>query len=115
MVLIRPRPRHMCQQAWICVAIVAWDGIARPFADNAYESLRILGKVGIAAERACEKNKEKTCRCQGIEDNQGGASFTYGCAVSMYMDFCKFARSPKYKGKDNIWKCFSVATVLMLN
>ena len=48
--------------------------------------------IGKAYARQCETNTKKTCACQGLDNTYAGASFTFGCSWSMYVDGCKYGK-----------------------
>ena len=48
--------------------------------------------TGKAFARQCESNTKKTCACQGLDNTYAGASFTFGCSWSMYVDGCKYGK-----------------------
>ncbi len=39
LVVVKYRLGHKCATAWIVVCMVAWDGVPRPQADQAYDTL----------------------------------------------------------------------------
>ncbi|XP_053392644.1 uncharacterized protein LOC123564014 isoform X2 [Mercenaria mercenaria] len=92
--LVRHRPNHGCDTAWLIIALVAWEGVAATEADDLYDYLSgTLPKYGNETERRCGTNDRKTCACQGADLMKRGASFSFGCSWSMYFNGCKFARS----------------------
>ncbi|XP_076073221.1 uncharacterized protein LOC143044881 isoform X3 [Mytilus galloprovincialis] len=102
--VIKQRPGHFCDTAWIIVVLVAWEGIENNTAADMYDYLRsTLAAHGFETERRCGTNERKTCACQGINLGKRGASFSFGCSWSMYFNGCKFARSQtarKFKLKE---------------
>nr|AKK75092.1 tet methylcytosine dioxygenase [Procambarus virginalis] len=92
--IVKHRVKHTCSTAWIVIAIVAWEGIPLPIADDLYSMLVYkLNKFGTPTERRCGVNDERTCICQGLDSETCGASFSFGCSWSMYYNMCKYARS----------------------
>ncbi|KAG7174618.1 methylcytosine dioxygenase TET2-like, partial [Homarus americanus] len=92
--IVKHRVKHTCSSAWIVIALVAWEGIPSPVADDMYSMLVYkLNKFGTPTERRCGVNDERTCICQGLDPETCGASFSFGCSWSMYYNMCKYARS----------------------
>ena len=59
LVLVRNRPGHHCETAYIVIALVAWDGCARKEADDTYDLLtRMLPNGAIPTVRRCAVNEE---------------------------------------------------------
>lgn len=55
-----------CKASFIVVCIVAWDGMPKMDADNAYRLLiHKLNKFGLPTTRRCATNENRTCACQG--------------------------------------------------
>lgn len=58
-----------CRAAYIIVCLVAWDGLPKYDADNAYKLLvHKLNKFGLPTTRRCATNENRTCACQGKTD-----------------------------------------------
>ncbi|XP_037932877.1 DNA N6-methyl adenine demethylase-like, partial [Teleopsis dalmanni] len=94
LVVVKKRPGHRCLAAFIVVCMVAWDGMPRMEADNAYKNLiPKLNKFGLPTTRRCATNENRTCACQGLDPETSGASYSFGCSWSMYYNGCKYARS----------------------
>uniref|UniRef100_W8ANR5 Methylcytosine dioxygenase TET n=1 Tax=Ceratitis capitata TaxID=7213 RepID=W8ANR5_CERCA len=94
LVVVKKRPGHRCTAAFIIVCMVAWDGMPRLEADNAYKNLiPKLNKFGLPTTRRCATNESRTCACQGLDPETSAASYSFGCSWSMYYNGCKYARS----------------------
>ena len=98
LVVVKNRKGHKCECQWIVMAIIKWDGIKAELADSIYEKMKDnLGPHGIALPRKCVANSEKTCACQGLNEEYKGASFTFGCSWGAAPgNGCKFGK-PKFK------------------
>ncbi|XP_046863768.1 DNA N6-methyl adenine demethylase-like isoform X3 [Xenia sp. Carnegie-2017] len=92
--IVRQRKGHSCDFTFIVIAIVLWDGVARNQADSLYVELKkTLNEHGEPTNRKCGTNKGKTCDCQGSDPTISGASFSFGCSWSRFLNRCKFAKS----------------------
>ncbi|XP_064093702.1 uncharacterized protein LOC135206249 isoform X2 [Macrobrachium nipponense] len=92
--VVKRRAKHTCSTSWIVVAVVAWEGVPLPIADDLYSVLVYkLNRYGNPTERRCGVNDERTCVCQGFSQETCGASYSFGCSWSMYYNMCKYARS----------------------
>ena len=55
--VVRKRPGHFCDTAYIVVSLVAWEGVFRQQADDLYTYLvSTLTKNGYETERRCGMN-----------------------------------------------------------
>lgn len=49
---------HVCSGAFVVIAIVAWEGISKQYADDMYQYLRQnLNKCGFSTRRRCGANE----------------------------------------------------------
>jgi len=86
----RPGLEAECQYKCLVLAIVKWDAVPEDISDNIYGLMS--GALVESTEqilRGCQKNKEKTCQCQGGQ----GASYTFDCTWLWYYQGCKWSRS----------------------
>ena len=98
-IIVKNRYGHQCQYAWIAVSLIQWDGIPADLADTAYNIIASkTTRHGTETERMCGANKKKTCACQGLDPSFQGASYTFGCSWSMYVNVCKFCRNSAVDG-----------------
>ena len=94
LIACKHRLGHKCEYAWTVTLIIAWEGLNRKLADNAYDIFsNKLANFGLETRRQCDSNSNQTCACQGADDKSSGASYTFGCSWSMYFNSCKFAKS----------------------
>ena len=77
-------------------SLVKWDGVKSQTADYVYERVgKNLAIHGEFVDRKCKANNEKTCACQGLNEEYGGASYTFGCSWAVYHDGCKFGKGDR--------------------
>ena len=94
LVVVKKREGHRCDQVFMVMGIICWEGIPRPLADQAYATIKEkTSKYGQCMERHCETNSAKTCACQGVDPSKEGMSFSFGCSWNCYHNLCKFAKS----------------------
>ena len=94
LVVVKKRDGHQCEQVYMVMGIVVWDGIPRPLADRAYATIKDkVALYGHQMERHCEANSAKTCACQGADLAKEGMSYSFGCSWNCYYNTCKFAKS----------------------
>ncbi len=94
LVVVKKREGHHCQQVWMVMGIIAWEGIPRAIADKAYSTFKEkVAQYGLPLERQCEANTAKTCACQGVDPDKEGTSYSFGCSWNCYHNLCKFAKS----------------------
>lgn len=92
--IVKHRQGHKCATSWIVVAMVAWEGVPTHEADKIYSLLcHKLNRFGLPTTRRCGTNEPRTCACQGLDPDNCGASYSFGCSWSMYYNGCKYARS----------------------
>ena len=104
-VIVKNRYGHQCQYSWVAVSLIQYNAIPRELADDAYTVIaEETTRYGTETERMCGANRKKTCACQGL-DNFNGASYTFGCSWSMYVNCCKFCRSKGNPRKFKLEKC----------
>lgn len=61
---------YRCPASFIVVCIVAWDAIPKAEADGAYKLLvHKLNKFGLPTTRRCATNENRTCACQGKQND----------------------------------------------
>jgi hypothetical protein len=89
LVLAKNRKGHKCENKWIVIVIVHWEGISLKISNQAYETLsEPLGTYGIPTPRECESNQNSDCVC-----SVGGASISFGCSWTCYTCGCKWGLS----------------------
>jgi hypothetical protein len=55
--LVRHRVNHVCETAWLIIALVAWEGVPATQADHLYDYLsKTLPSYGNETERRCGTN-----------------------------------------------------------
>lgn len=67
--------------------------LLRSLADASYAFLApTLGEFGKDTLRQCGANAPNTCACQGLNQGYTGASFSFGCSWSLFVNSCKYAK-----------------------
>jgi hypothetical protein len=89
LVIAKFRQGHKCENQWIVIIIVHWEGISPKISNYAYDSLSDpLGTFGVPTPRECESNQKSDCVC-----SVGGSSISFGCSWTCYTCGCKWGLS----------------------
>ncbi len=68
-VVFKTRSGHSCSASCVVIALVAWEGMEEAAVSRIYERMvPLLSAHGLGIVRGCRGNKNKTCRCQGDEE-----------------------------------------------
>jgi len=95
-VVYKARPNHLCAAACTAAAILIFDAVEQVQCAEAYSIVTKfnLQNLGSETSRGCSFNTEKSCRCQGLDEEKAGRSYTFGCSWSVHRQgCCKFAKS----------------------
>ena len=78
----------------MAVCLIDYEGISPDLADFAYEKISgTLATEGEQTNRGCQTNKTRSCACQGLSKEEGGASYSFGCSYNYFNGSCKFWNS----------------------